>query len=182
MHLSEVQQRFILHWGEKATRFGFNRTVSQIHALLFLSEKPLDAEEIAETLKISRSNVSISIRELESWGLVRISARMGERKSYYETLDSLWEMFQLMAIERQKREITHSISLLRELLLSEDNNEDSAQQYAYKRLDSVLQFFEQAARLSDVVARLSSEQAENLVQAGLGLLEQVNAPQADSPQ
>lgn len=174
MILSEVQQRFILHWGEKAPRFGFNRTVSQIHALLFLSREPLDADEIAETLKISRSNVSISIRELESWGLVKISPRMGERKAYYETLDSIWEMFQLMAIERQKREMAHSISILRELLLTQPSSDTEEDQYVSHQVESVLQFFEQAANLTELMRKLSAEQAEHLLQAGLAVLEQVN--------
>lgn len=148
MKLSDIQKTFILHWGEKATKFGFNRTLAQIHALLFVAPQPLDAEEIAETLQISRSNVSISIRELQSWGIIRIVPKMGDRKTYYETLDSVWEMFRLIAIERQKRELAPSISLLRDLLITEGDADDPAQRHVADRLESLLQMFEHASTMS----------------------------------
>ena len=88
--LSNVQQQYILHWGEMGTRWGINRTVAQIHALLYLSPKPLAADEIAETLTVARSNVSTSIRELEGWGLVRAAPMLGERREHYECIKDVW--------------------------------------------------------------------------------------------
>ena len=171
MKLSDIQKTFILHWGEKATKFGFNRTLAQIHALLYLSPTPLDAEEIAETLQISRSNVSISIRELLSWGIVRIVPRMGDRKTYYETLDSTWEMFRLIAIERQKRELAPSISLLRDLLISEGDSKDPSERHVAERLESLLQLFEHASALNDLFKNVTAEQLGQLLEAAAAIVE-----------
>src|SRR5436309_15893963 len=93
MELTPLIQKFILHWGEMGTRWGINRTVAQIHALLYLSPKPLTAEEIAETLGVARSNVSNSLHELQNWGVVRIAHVMGDRRDHFETLGDVWEMF-----------------------------------------------------------------------------------------
>src|SRR3954465_286617 len=112
--LNSVQQKFVLHWGEMGTRWGINRTVAQIHALLFLSPKPLHAEEIAETLSVARSNVSNSLRELQGWGIVRVVHEMGDRRDHFETIKDVWEMFRLILDERKKRECDPTLTLLRD--------------------------------------------------------------------
>ena len=114
--LSPVMQKFILHWGEMGTRWGVNRTVAQIHALLYLSEKPLHAEEIAETLNVARSNVSNSLRELQSWSLVRTVHVLGERRDHFETSDDVWELFTIVMDERKKREVDPTVRLLNDLV------------------------------------------------------------------
>src|SRR5207248_2148651 len=91
--LTPIATRFILHWGEMGTRWGINRTVAQIHALLFISPKPLHAEEIAETLSVARSNVSTSLRELQSWGIVRIVHVLGDRRDYLDSIKDVWELY-----------------------------------------------------------------------------------------
>ena len=103
--LTGVQKQYILHWGEMGTRWGINRTVAQIHALLYLSPKALPAEEIAETLSVARSNVSTSIRELETWGIVRAVHVLGDRREHYESMKDVWEMFRLVIEQRKRREI-----------------------------------------------------------------------------
>src|SRR5919202_6344782 len=113
--LSPVAERFILHWGEMGTRWGINRTVAQIHALLYLSQKPLHAEEIAETLGVARSNVSTSLRELQGWGIVRIAHVMGDRRDHFESMKDVWEMFRTILDERKKRETDPTLHLLRDL-------------------------------------------------------------------
>src|SRR5258708_11965684 len=100
--LTGVQKQYILHWGEMGTRWGINRTVAQIHALLYLSPTALPAEQIAETLSVARSNVSTSIRELETWGIVRAVHVLGDRRAHYESLKDVWEIVRLV-IERRKR-------------------------------------------------------------------------------
>src|SRR5437867_3235988 len=100
--LSPVVQRFILHWGEMGTRWGVNRTVAQIHALLYVSPRPLPAEEIAETLSVARSNVSTSLRELQSWGIVRVVHVMRDRRDHFESMKDVWEMFQVILGERKR--------------------------------------------------------------------------------
>src|SRR5437763_7001210 len=103
--LSPVRKAFILHWGEMGRRWGINRTVAQVHALLQLAPRPLTAEEIAETLNVARSNVSTSIRELQSWGLVQAAHVLGDRRAHYVALGDVWEMFRIIVDQRKKREI-----------------------------------------------------------------------------
>src|SRR6476661_1661918 len=99
--LTPTTTRFILHWGEMGTRWGINRTVAQIHALLFISPKPLTAEQIADTLSVARSNVSTSLKELQSWGIVRVVHAMGDRRDHFESLKDVWEMFRIILDERK---------------------------------------------------------------------------------
>src|SRR5712672_2495983 len=114
--LSSVQQKFILHWGEMGTRWGINRTVAQIHALLFISPKSLPAEDIAETLAVARSNVSTSLKELQGWGIVKLVHVMGDKRDHFESMKDVWEMFRVVLDERKKREIDPTVAMLRECI------------------------------------------------------------------
>src|SRR6201987_4498648 len=111
--LSPIQQNFILHWGEMGTRWGINRTVAQIHALLFLSPKPLNAEEIAQTLCVARSNVSTSLKELQGWGIVKLVHVLGDKRDHFESMKDVWEMFRVVLDERKRREIDPTLNMLR---------------------------------------------------------------------
>ena len=110
--LAPVARRFVLHWGEMGTRWGVNRTVAQIHALLFLSERPLHAEEIAEALSVARSNVSTSLRELAGLNLVRVAHVLGDRRDYFETTRDVWELFRTVVRERKAREFDPTLKVL----------------------------------------------------------------------
>src|SRR5436189_3709654 len=101
--LSPVQQKFVLHWGEMGARWGINRTVAQIHALLFISSKPLNAEDITAALDVARSNVSTSLRELQNWRIIKIVHVLGDRRDYFESMKDVWEMFRVVLDERKKR-------------------------------------------------------------------------------
>src|SRR5688572_27402495 len=114
--LGSVGRRFVLHWGEMGWRWGVNRTVSQIHALLFLLGRPMNAEEIAEVLQVARSNVSNSLRELENWKLVRVTHLMGDRRDHYETAQDPWELMRVIVRERKAREFDPTVAMLRELV------------------------------------------------------------------
>src|SRR5436309_13883532 len=103
--LSRVAQKFVLHWGEMGTRWGINRTVAQIHALLFLSPRPLPAEEIAATLAIARSNVSNSLHELQNWGIVRVVHVLGERRDQFESKKIVLAMYRIITYQQKKRRI-----------------------------------------------------------------------------
>jgi DNA-binding transcriptional regulator GbsR (MarR family) len=105
MQLSPVQQKFVLHWGEMGTRWGINRTVAQIHALLYISPNSLHAEEIAETLAVARSNVSNSLKELQNWGIVKMVHVMGDKRDHFESCREVWEMFRIVVDERKRREM-----------------------------------------------------------------------------
>src|ERR1700724_2032453 len=111
--LTGVQKQYILHWGEMGTRWGINRTVAQIHALLYLSPRALPAEEIAETVGVARSNVSTSIRGVGGWGVVRAVDVLGDRREHYESMKDVWEMFRLVIEQRKRREIDPTREMLR---------------------------------------------------------------------
>jgi len=141
MKLSSVQEKFILHWGEMGTRWGINRTVAQVHALLFLSPDPLNAEELTETLGVARSNVSNSIRELQGWGIVKLVHVMGDRRDHFESMKDPWEMFRVVLDERKRREIDPTIAMLREAL-AELDREKQKDSYTAERLRSLQEIFE----------------------------------------
>src|SRR5215813_13566116 len=111
--LGPVGQRFVLHWGEMGWRWGVNRTVSQIHALLFLVGRPLHAEEIAALLQVARSNVSNSLRELQNWNLVRVVHLVGDRRDHFETARDPWDLMRTIVRERKAREFEPTIETLR---------------------------------------------------------------------
>jgi len=117
MNLAPLTQRFVLHFGEMGSRWGINRTVGQIYALLFVSAKPLNADEIAEGLGFSRSNVSMGLKELSSWNLVRLHHLPNDRREYFETPEDVWAIFRTLAAERRKREIDPTLSMLRDALM-----------------------------------------------------------------
>jgi DNA-binding transcriptional regulator GbsR (MarR family) len=152
--LSSVQQQYILHWGEMGTRWGINRTVAQIHALLYLSPKPLPADEIAQTLDVARSNVSTSIRELESWGLVRPVHVLGERREHYESMKDVWEMFRVIVEQRKRREMDPTTQLLRRCL-EELEHEGSTDTYTRERLEEMTEFFAGATAAYEEVSQIS---------------------------
>ncbi|QDU70360.1 GbsR/MarR family transcriptional regulator [Mucisphaera calidilacus] len=114
MDLTPATQRFILHWGEMGTRWGINRTVAQIHALLFVAQEPLPAEEIAATLRVARSNVSNSLRELQGWDVVKTVHVMGDRRDHFVAVRDVWEMALAIMDERKKRELDPTLETLRE--------------------------------------------------------------------
>lgn len=140
MELTPVQEKFIVHWGEMGTRWGINRTVAQIHALIYISPKPLNAEEIAALLSVARSNVSNSIRELQSWRLVKTSHVLGDRRDHFSTMTDVWEMFRVVAEERKRREIDPTIELLNECLAEAEAEKDK-DPATLDKLTSLKEFF-----------------------------------------
>src|SRR5688572_18515427 len=141
MKLTTVQAKFVLHWGEMGTRWGINRTVAQIHALLYLSPKALNAEELAETLSVARSNVSNSIRELQGWGIVKLVHVMGDRRDHFESMKEPWEMFRVVLDERKRREIDPTLEVLRECIAEAEKDKDT-DEYTETRLRELADFFE----------------------------------------
>src|ERR1700692_2669825 len=105
MVLTDSAREFILHWGEMGTRWGVNRTVAQVHALLYLSSESLTAEELADSLSVARSNVSTSLKELQNWNLVQVDSRMGDRRDFFRTSADIWTLFLTVVEQRVEREI-----------------------------------------------------------------------------
>jgi DNA-binding transcriptional regulator GbsR (MarR family) len=163
--LAPVQQKFILHWGRMGAQWGINRTVAQIHALLYLSPKPLHAEEIAEILSVARSNVSTSLRELEGWGIIKTSHTLGDRRDHYESIKDVWEMFRIVLDERKKREMDPTLALLRECV-AEAGKSGAADSYTRDRLASLLEFFETMSGWYSQIRRLSIKAVVKFVRMG----------------
>ncbi len=141
--LTPVQKKFILHWGEMGAKWGVNRTVAQIHALLFLSTRPLQAEEIAETLSVARSNVSNSLRELQGWGIVKVVHVMGDRRDHFESMADVWEMFRVIIEERKRREIDPTLVLLRQCLT--ESGKGKEEKHVRQKISEMLSFMESMA-------------------------------------
>jgi DNA-binding transcriptional regulator GbsR (MarR family) len=163
MTLTPIQERFILHWGEMGARWGINRTVAQIHALLYLSPKPLNAEEIAETLCVARSNVSNSLRELQGWGIVKLAHAMGDRRDHFESMKDVWEMFRVILDERKKRETDPTLLLMRELA---DESKRGETPYTRERLQDMQQFFEQMTTWYEQTRRIPTPAVLRMVKLG----------------
>ena len=164
MELSATSQKFILHWGEMGTRWGVNRTVAQIHALLYLSGKPLPADEIAETLAVARSNVSNSIRELQAWNLVKMVHVLGDRRDHFETGTDIWELTRTIVRERQEREIAPTIDVLKDLLNSPELMVDGLDRAA--RIKEMLTMLESLSAWSDEMLRLDTETLTKVLKLG----------------
>jgi DNA-binding transcriptional regulator GbsR (MarR family) len=164
MQLSPLQQDFVLHFGEMGSRWGINRTVGQIYALLFLSPEPLHAEQICERLGFSRSNVSTGLKELQAWNLVRLRHLPDDRRDYFTTPDDLWEIVRILAEERKKREIDPTLSKLRALELQPAT--DPGDGYARARIAETLEVIELLTGWYDDVKRLDSSRLAQLLALG----------------
>lgn len=162
--MSPIVERFVLHWGEMGSRWGVNRSVAQIHALLYLAERPLAADEIAELLGVARSNVSTSLRELQSWRLVRVVHVMGDRRDHFDTSKDVWELFKLIVEGRKQREVDPTLAFLGELLASPELKKESAG--TRKRIDDTRQFIDVLTQWSDEMLRLESETLMKVLKLG----------------
>jgi DNA-binding transcriptional regulator GbsR (MarR family) len=141
MQMTPAVEKYVLHWGEMGTRWGTNRTVAQIQALLYLSPKPLRADEIVDLLSVARSNVSTSIRELQSYGLVRMTHILGDRRDYFESLHDVWELFRVIIQQRKQRELNPTLTMLRGCV-EEVDGEDQTDQITKERIRNMLEFVE----------------------------------------
>ena len=164
MQLSPVMKRFVLHWGEMGSRWGVNRTMAQIHALLFLSETPLTAESIAGVLHVARSNVSTSIRELQSWGLVKMLHLEGDRRDHFEAHKDVREIFRVVMEERKKRELDPTLVVLRDCV---DQAGSDTPKAVRERMADTLAFMQLIAGIFDEVRQLPDANALAWLKTGL---------------
>ncbi len=165
MKLTPIMRKYILHWGEMGSRWGLNRTVSQIHALLYLAPSPLTAEEIAETLSVARSNVSASLKELQNWGIVRMTHVMGDRRDHFEAVKDNWEMLIVIIEERKRREIDPTLAMLNECV--EQAEKDKVTDSEIKgRIKEMLEFTETLNTWSDQIKKLPKPTLIKLMKMG----------------
>jgi DNA-binding transcriptional regulator GbsR (MarR family) len=166
--LSPAAQKFILHWGEMGTRWGINRTVAQVHALLLLSPRPMAAEEIARTLSVARSNVSTSLRELQGWRIVRSVSVFGDRRQHFESMKDLYELFRVILEERKRREFDPTIEVVRECV-AESKKTGSSDAYARDRMEELLEFIVLLSALFEEFRNLSPAAMKGMVRLRGGI-------------
>jgi DNA-binding transcriptional regulator GbsR (MarR family) len=162
--LTPVTERFVLHWGEMGSRWGVNRTMSQIHALLFVTGRPMHADEICELLGVARSNASTSLRELQSWGLVRIVHLLGDRRDHFETSGDVWELLRVIVRGRKAREFEPTVLALRECLAHPDIGRESA--LSRQRVGETLVLMETVSTWVDEMLRLPPETLMKIMKLG----------------
>jgi DNA-binding transcriptional regulator GbsR (MarR family) len=164
MNLPPLSQSFVLHFGEMGSRWGINRTVGQIYAVLFISAVPLTADDLTDKLGVSRSNVSMGLKELSSWRLVRLSHQPGDRRDFYSAPDDVWTIFKTLAEERQRREVDPTLSMLRDALL--DSPASPEERHAQARMREMHALIEQLTDWFAEVRKLSPATLERLMSLG----------------
>lgn len=162
--LTPLVQAFVSHFGEMGSRWGINRTVGQIYALIFVSPEPLNAEQIAEKLEFSRSNVSMGLKELQGWRLVRLKHLPGDRREYFEAPGDAWEIFRTLAEERRRREIEPTLSMLRNALLESPASPED--RHAQERMRGMHDLIELMMTWFDDVQRLDAATLAQLMKMG----------------
>jgi len=165
MRLTPAMERYVLHWGEMGARWGVNRSVAQIHALLYLAPHPLTAEEIADTLAIARSNVSMSLKELLAWGLVRRAPVRGDRRDHFEALRDNWEIVTRIVEERKRREVDPTLSILRACAMEAASDGQTAAE-TRQRIEGLLEFLETLSQWYDQVKNLPKPVLVGLMKMG----------------
>ena len=164
MNLPPLTQRFVLHFGEMGSRWGINRTVGQIYALLYVSAQPLNADEVGEGLGFSRSNVSMGLKELQSWNLVRLIHLPNDRREYFQAPEDVWAIFRTLAAERRKREIDPTLSMLRDALMEQPSG--AAGIHAQARMTQMHDFIDLMTRWRDDVQKMDSATLASLMKMG----------------
>lgn len=164
MDLPPLTQSFVLHFGEMGSRWGINRTVGQIYALLYVADKPLNADEIVEKLGVSRSNVSMGLKELQAWRLVRLGHQPGDRREYFSAPQDVWTIFRTLAEERQRREVEPTLSLLRVALLESPDSPE--ERHAQARMREMYELMERITEWFAEVRKLSPETLASLMALG----------------
>lgn len=164
MKLNPATEQFVLHWGEMGSQWGVNRTMSQIHALLFIIGKPLNAEEITETLGVARSNVSNSIKELQNWGLVQKVSILGDRRDHFTTNKDVWELARIIVVERQKRELAPTVQFLQELIESPEFAQENAD--VQGRIKETQEFVDTLTSWSNEMLKLPTSTLKKILKLG----------------
>ncbi len=163
MELTPAAQKFIVHWGEMGEKWGINRTIAQIHGLLYLSPKPINAEEISETLSVARSTVSVGLRELEGWGIIRVVQVLGDRTDHFEVKGDAYEMFRFIVDYRKRREMDPTLHMLRESVAELEANDDP---HTREKMQSMLNLFEISDSLYQQVQKIPTKTILRIAKTG----------------
>lgn len=163
--LTPIMQDFVVHWGKMGARWGVNRTVAQIYALLYIAPGPLHAEEISDLLSVARSTVSTGLHELQSWGIVKVVNVLGDRRDHFEAMSDVWEMFRVVVDERKRRELDPTLEMLREAVAGLEND-GAGEPHAREKLLEMLDFFETVTALYEQVERLPTKTLMRVARMG----------------
>ena len=177
MQLTPAVEKYVLHWGEMGTRWGTNRTVAQIQALLYLSPEPMRADEICELLSVARSHVSTSIRELQSYGLVRMIHVLGDRRDYFESIHDVWELFRVIIEQRKQRELNPTLSMLRSCA-AEVETESDTDPVTRERIRNMLEFVESTSDWYEQIRDIPTSTLTKLMKLGKGITRLVKKPES----
>lgn len=169
MPLSSELQNLVVHFGEMGSRWGFNRTVGQVLALIVFSDAPICADDIADALKISRGNVSMSIKELVSWQLIRTHREPGDRKDYYLANGTIWQLGQQVLAERKKREVDPTMSLLRNQMMNGGDSNSELSEHAQQQIKEIHDLLELFTHWFDDVQSMKPEHLQALMKLGSGV-------------
>ncbi|MEM1262374.1 MAG: GbsR/MarR family transcriptional regulator [Pseudomonadota bacterium] len=167
MNVTPYQQDFILHFGEMGSRWGISRTVGQIYALLYITEAPINADDIVSALGLSRSNVSMGLKELQSWRLVKPQHLPGDRREYFQAPADIWQIFRTLVEERRKREVDPTLSMLRNALMNDRTG--TPDEYAEQRLKEMQDLIELSTQWLDDMQQLEQRTAVKLMKLGGGV-------------
>lgn len=165
MKMTPAVEKYVLHWGEMGTRWGTNRTVAQIQALLYLSPNPLRADEIVDLLSVARSNVSTSIRELQSHGLVRMTHLLGDRRDYFESLHDVWELFRVIIEQRKQKELNPTLAMLKGCA-AEVESDTETDAVTKDRIRNMLQFVESTSDWYEQVRQIPTSTLTKIMALG----------------
>lgn len=169
MVISPAVEKYVLHWGEMGTRWGTNRTVAQIQALLYLSPRPLRADEIVDLLSVARSNVSTSIRELQSYGLVKMIHVLGDRRDYFESVSDVWELFRIILEQRKQRELNPTLKMLK-ICAEQVDAEDATDPVTKERIHNMLGFVETTSDWYENISEVPTSKLQKLMKLGRGIV------------
>ncbi len=164
MELTPIAQKFIVHWGEMGEKWGINRTVAQIHGLLYLSPKPLNAEEISDILSVARSTVSVGLHELESWGIIRVVHTLGDRTDRFEIKGDVYEMFRFIVDYRKRREVDPTLQMLRETVTELEGSGWDA--HAREKMGEMLALFETSDSLYQQMQKVPTRTIVRIAKMG----------------
>ncbi len=165
MQMTPAVEKYVLHWGEMGTRWGTNRTVAQIQALLYLSPKPLRADEIVDLLSVARSHVSTSIRELQSYRLVRMTHVLGDRRDYFESLHDVWELFRVIIEQRKQRELNPTLTMLKGCA-AEVEGEKETDPITKERIRNMLAFVDSTSKWYEEISGVPTSTLTKLMAMG----------------
>jgi DNA-binding transcriptional regulator GbsR (MarR family) len=165
MKMTPAVEKYVLHWGEMGTRWGTNRTVAQIQALLYLSPEPLHADQIVDLLSVARSNVSTSIRELQSYGLVRMTHILGDRRDYFESIHEVWDLFRVIIEQRKQRELNPTLAMLKDCV-AEIDAEKETDPVTKQRIKNMLNFVESTSDWYEQISNIPTSTLTKLMALG----------------